>query len=361
MIATHRFRLTVAVFPVALLVAFGNTSAQASTTTGTYKGMTYSSNGTEIQITGCATPCTKKSLVIPAKIAGKPVTGIADHAFQNDVVVTSLTVGKNVTTLGNGVFQDAILRKLTFAPGSTVRTIGNGYAFAGTALSDIVFPASLETIGYGAFGWMTDYSDNPAGVESLHTVRFQYPSHLTSIDEYAFAVATNIQSVTFTGDAPTLVHRTEDAIPFKSNGTRTIGGLPGMNYVAAKASWTPEVLASAGFNLFVQSAISAPTLNPTKPPKIAGTSKKGKKLSGSSGTFYPGQLPETTTYQWYSCDTLVTEISHDAAGCTQITNATAKTYKLTSAEKGKYIRLDVIRTNDAGTTHEVTKSTSLVK
>ncbi|MEI6405615.1 MAG: leucine-rich repeat domain-containing protein [Actinomycetes bacterium] len=359
MFAKNRFRITVAVFPLALLVALGNTSAQALVT-GTYKGMTYSSNGTEIQITGCAVPCTKKSLVIPAKIAGKPVVGIANRAFQGDVVVTSLTVGKNVLSIGDSVFQDSILRKLTFAPGSTLRSIGNNYSFAGTALSDIVFPASLERIGNGAFGWMND-SKNASGVPTLHTVLFSYPSHLTSIGDYAFAEAVNLQVVTFTGDAPTLVHQTADAIPFKSTGTRTIGGLASMNYVATKSSWTSEVLASAGFSTLIHSSISAPQLNPTKPPKISGKAKHGKKLSGSTGTFYPGQLPETTTYQWYSCDVQITEISHVAYGCLAIENATAKTYKLISAEIGKYIRLDVMRTSDAGTTHEVTKSTSIVK
>lgn len=67
--------------------------------------------------------------------------------------VTSFTVPASVTNIAANAFAgNAKLRSVTFEEGSNLQIIGN-YAFSATGISSIVLPASVVSLGTGAFSW----------------------------------------------------------------------------------------------------------------------------------------------------------------------------------------------------------------
>ncbi len=82
-------------------------------------------------------------------------------------------------------------------------------------------------------------------------------------------------------------------------------------------------------------------------PKITGTTKVGQKLTANPGTWKPSDA--TLTYQWYR-------------NSTAIKGATASTYKLAKADKGKKITVKVTGRMDGYTTLvKASKKTGKVK
>lgn len=75
-------------------------------------------------------------------------------------------------------------------------------------------------------------------------------------------------------------------------------------------------------------------------PVITGTFSLGQVLSVSNGTW--NVTPDSYTYQWQSSATSNGSYSN-------ISGATSSTYTVTSSEVGKYLKVSVSATNDAGT------------
>jgi hypothetical protein len=94
---------------------------------------------------------------------------------------------------------------------------------------------------------------------------------------------------------------------------------------------------------FVGMAETAPSVIPknTETPGVVGTPMDGEILAAKDGE-WSGTDPMTFTYQWQACD---------AAGvnCANITNATAKVYRVATADVGKRIRVVVSAKNTTGT------------
>ena len=61
----------------------------------------------------------------------------------------------------------------------------------------------------------------------------------------------------------------------------------------------------------------------------------------------------TFTYRWQRCDS-------DGTGCGNIENAAAKTYKLTAADVGRTVRVNVTGTNTSGTATASSKVTAVI-
>ncbi len=84
-------------------------------------------------------------------------------------------------------------------------------------------------------------------------------------------------------------------------------------------------------------------------PVISGTAKEGQLLSATTGT-WSGTAPITYTYQWQSC----------SPTCTNISAATASTYRLVAAEVSKTIKVVVTATNGTGSASATSAATATV-
>lgn len=88
-------------------------------------------------------------------------------------------------------------------------------------------------------------------------------------------------------------------------------------------------------------------------PKISGTTTEGQTLTVSSGS-WSGATPFTYTYQWERCDTA-------GNNCAAIGGATAASYKLTSSDVGKTMRVNVTAKNSSGSATHATNAVGPVK
>lgn len=138
------------------------------------------------------------------------VTAIGENAFYFAQQVESVYIPASVITIHYYAFQSAFsLATVTFAPGSKLEVIED-YAFQSTAIRGISIPASVWSIGRGAFlaagslesitipAQVTSIeSDTFRQATSLHTVLFAPGSKLTNIEERAFKGATTLTNITF--------------------------------------------------------------------------------------------------------------------------------------------------------------------
>ncbi len=112
------------------------------------------------------------------------VTSIGDMAFSG-TGLTSVTIPASVESIGEGAFAvSGNLSSVNFADNSNLTSIGES-AFTNTGLESITIPASVKSIEGGAFNSCT----------SLSTVDFADNSKLTSIGERAFQ-GTGLESIT---------------------------------------------------------------------------------------------------------------------------------------------------------------------
>jgi hypothetical protein len=84
---------------------------------------------------------------------------------------------------------------------------------------------------------------------------------------------------------------------------------------------------------------------------ISGTATEGQTLTANEGTWTGS--PSSYAYQWVQCDTA-------GNACVVITSATAKTYKLQTADVGKTIRVGVTASNNDGKTSVTSGATGVV-
>jgi hypothetical protein len=111
--------------------------------------------------------------------------------------------------------------------------------------------------------------------------------------------------------------------------------------------------------------VVAPKVKPSasKAATAAGTAKVAKTLTAGKGT-WTGSATIAYTYKWYRCTTASTSTTTAAptasAKCATISGATKSTYKLASADVGKYVRVLVKATNTAGSAYSLSKTTSKV-
>jgi hypothetical protein len=121
---------------------------------------------------------------------------------------------------------------------------------------------------------------------------------------------------------------------------------------------TNSVGASTSFSATTDRVILTPTL--ATAPAITGTIKVGSTLTASTGTWAGFPVP-TYTYAWYRCTSAGTATSSDPAGCTVISRATARTYKVTTSDRNYYLRVRVTATSVMGTAVTWSKASVKVK
>ena len=109
--------------------------------------------------------------------------------------------------------------------------------------------------------------------------------------------------------------------------------------------------------------VSLPVVAPTvkTAAAITGTAKVGKSLTASHGVFNGSTA--TYAYKWYRCSvatTVGTAAPAAKSKCLAIAKATAASYKLVAADKGKFVTVQVTATNSAGHAISLAKSSAKV-
>jgi hypothetical protein len=171
------------------------------------------------------------------------------------------------------------------------------------------------------------------------------PNSVTSIGNYAFE-RNLLTSVTFLGNAPT------------AGGSDVLNSNSGLASVKRPYAATGWGSTWGGKTVVIADARATATVKPT----VTGTSTVGKTLTAAKGT-WAGYPTPTFTYQWYACTTAVSAARTTVPStCKKITGATRSTFKLTSAQRGKYVAVLVKGTSLRTTaTTWLSKTTTRVK
>jgi len=141
----------------------------------------------------------------------------------------------------------------------------------------------------------------------------------------------------------------------------TLGFFPDFNQAADDSVYYIDNLA---FNGGTTPAITPATVAPamTAAATVSGTAKVGSSLTAAKGTWTGNPAP-TFTYSWYRCTVAgnaATAAPAASAKCSVIAKATAASYKLVAADKGKFVRALVKATNSKGSKYSLTKATGKV-
>lgn len=147
------------------------------------------------KVSGVVDVNTLTEVTIPKAYNGYTITEIGKDAFWCCYKLQSVTIGANVETIDEYAFSDSEghggeckkLATVTFAPGSRLKTIGDD-AFAGTAITTIDLPETLETIGDKAF------------ISTTQLTEIEIPAKVEKIGNMAFAWCNNLEKVEFKGD-----------------------------------------------------------------------------------------------------------------------------------------------------------------
>jgi subtilisin family serine protease len=111
-------------------------------------------------------------------------------------------------------------------------------------------------------------------------------------------------------------------------------------------------------------AKQGPTITFTLPgangaPRFTGVATTSSLLTVSNGT-WDGTGVTTYAYEWYSCTSSVSGSLTRPSDCTAIPGVTTNTFRVTSAQSGRYISAAVSATNSLGTRKSWSPSTSQV-
>jgi hypothetical protein len=351
----------------------------------TEHGFTYTQSGGEATVTGCDGAC-PTTLNIPAVLGGYFVTTIGYAAFEGASLValtipstvasigfgafasnllTTVTIPNSVTSIGNAALQNNLLTTVTIP--NSVTSIGNA-AFFNNELISVTIPNSVTNIGDGAFNVnklttvtipnsLTSIGGGAFANNDLSTVTI--PNSVTSIGDYAFtgnelvsvtipnsvtsigteAFAYNaLTSATFLGNAPEY-----GALVFRNNESSFAV------YRSLGATGWGIIWSGSSVSIIDQRATA------TVKPTAFGTATVGRTLT-ARGTWVGYPTP-TLRYQWYVCTRAVTAArSTVPSTCKRITGATRSTFKLTAAQRGKYVAVLV-----TGTSLRTTATTWLSK
>ncbi len=97
--------------------------------------------------------CEDSVISIPSTHNGKSVTAISPRAFLNDAMLSRIIIPDGIKSIGNSAFFNCLsLTDVDF--GNGVKSIG-ATSFAICGLTAIELPASVESIGIGAFAYST--------------------------------------------------------------------------------------------------------------------------------------------------------------------------------------------------------------
>jgi len=126
--------------------------------------------GKQTEITGYAG--TKKIIVIPPSIQGKPVTRIGDDAFKRREII-GVIIPNSVNAIGAGAFSYNPLTSITIP--ESVTEIGEAaFAFCERLDISVTIPSGVTSIGKNAFAYCINLPSItiPSGVTALGEMAF---------------------------------------------------------------------------------------------------------------------------------------------------------------------------------------------
>lgn len=173
-------------------------------TTQAQNALRYVTNNGVVTVSG---PVESRSAItnvgIPDTVGVYPVVNIAVNSFFACPNLTNIVIGNNVTNIGGEAFSGCInLTRVMI--GNSMRSIGTGAFFSCVSLTNIavaVANPALSTIN----GVLFDKSQTflilfPGGLGGSYTI----PNSVTVIGNNAFYYCTNLTSIVFPGNAPSL-------------------------------------------------------------------------------------------------------------------------------------------------------------
>lgn len=295
------------------------------------------------EITGFATVPYEGVVTIPASFTDSEsgetytVSEVGDKAFANSAVV-SVALPSSVTKIGVSAFEGSSLTSLTDGMGGTdfahVSSIGErafagcaGFStvvipakmtsipaglFEGTAITDIVFPATVENIGTSAFA------------DCLKLKSIEFPATLKGIGSAAFAGCDSLMSIVVNSTLPLAI--TDDTFSEKAYADATIRVPLGYraDYAAAEG-WknfvnyneftigveVGDIFRYEGVTYQVTSASESTATVKATYCKVDGKPDAAKiKAANSAG--YKGNLIIPATVPYQNIDFKVTEINDSA-------------------------------------------------
>jgi hypothetical protein len=146
-------------------------------------------------------------VVIPASIDGRSVTEIGSAAFSEAVGIVSVEIPNSIVTINNDAFALCTsLASVTFAPASSVTSLGPAVFNGCSALTSISIPSGVERIEDMLFRGCSSLThvSLPSGVESIGEEsfgncivlgNFTFPASLTSIGNSAFETCDGLTDV----------------------------------------------------------------------------------------------------------------------------------------------------------------------
>ena len=149
----------------------------------------YEENGNDLTVTGMVDELEGKTeFAIPATYEGKNVTAIAAGAFLGNTAITRLVVPASIKTVGDFAFQGCTHLEEIELRGVTKLGTFDYQVFNGcTALKSITLPAAITTIGQNMF----------KNCKNLTSVTFQ--GTVTYIDTQAFYGCEKLEGLTLNG------------------------------------------------------------------------------------------------------------------------------------------------------------------
>ncbi len=169
----------------------------------------YSSDGTQVTITGLSKKSYAGHLSLPPTFNGLPVTAIDDRAFETCSKLTSVVIPDSVTTIGTKAFHRCYRLISVTIPGS-ITAIGN-YAFYNCpSLISVTVPGSVTNLSEGAFYYCASLKSvtildgvtaiGPRAFESCPSlISVTIPDSVTTIGDSAFEDCTSLSSITIPG------------------------------------------------------------------------------------------------------------------------------------------------------------------
>jgi len=118
---------------------------------------------------------------------------IPQEAFSGDTTLTEYTIEADITEIGAEAFRDCTaLKRIIFAPGSTLSKIGDrAFIYCGD-LEEIELPTTLRSIGSNAFSCCG----------SLQEIKI--PEEVSSVESYAFSSCSSLRRATLPAAADML-------------------------------------------------------------------------------------------------------------------------------------------------------------
>ena len=146
--------------------------------------MTLIGEGKTYTVSGIGT-CTDTEILIPTTYNGLPVVAVEAGAFYNNTAITSVVLPDGIPSIGESTFYGCTSLESVTIPDS-VTSIGTGAFYECSLLNSVKIPDGITSIGDYAF----------FDCNSLTSVTFGENSQLTSIGIGAFCFCYSLESVT---------------------------------------------------------------------------------------------------------------------------------------------------------------------